>query len=365
MHIDPVEMLKRMVEIPSPSGREGEVAAYLTGAMLRLGFDAEIDEAGNAVGIRGERGPDCFEIVLLGHMDTVPAQIPVRFEGDVLFGRGTVDAKGPLAAFVCAAADLELPAQHRIVVIGAVEEEAATSWGARSARKRFSPGACVIGEPSGWNGVTLGYKGRLLADAVLEQPTGHSAGPETGAGERMVQWWQRIRTLCDEYNGGRQGLFKSLIPDLRSINTSSTGLKELAEAGVGFRLPPGMDAAGLRKAVAEIDEGVRVRFRGYEQAYSGRPDSPLVRAFTGAIRGMGARPKLKYKTGTSDMNVVGPVWQCPIAAYGPGDSKLDHTPFESISIEEYTKCIAVLKKALRDLSAKNLANGDAGPLDVP
>jgi len=60
------------------------------------------------------------------------------------------------------------------------------------------------------------------------------------------------------------------------------------------------------------------------------------------------------KTGTSDMNVVGPVWHCPIVAYGPGDSNLDHTPHEHILIEEYGRAIAVLTRVL-------VALGSAGP----
>ncbi len=62
--------------------------------MQALGFRARIDEAGNAI---GELGKGERTIVLLGHIDTVPGQIRVRREGDILFGRGTVDAKGPLA----------------------------------------------------------------------------------------------------------------------------------------------------------------------------------------------------------------------------------------------------------------------------
>ena len=67
-------------------------------------------------------------VVLLGHMDTVRGYIPVKLEDGVLFGRGAVDAKGPLAAFLCATARLvrhgAVGALRRpIVVIGAVEEE--------------------------------------------------------------------------------------------------------------------------------------------------------------------------------------------------------------------------------------------------
>jgi len=63
----------------------------------------------------------------------------------------------------------------------------------------------------------------------------------------------------------------------------------------------------------------------------------------------GARAAFKVKSGTSDMNVVGPVWSCPIVAYGPGDSTLDHTPGEHIDLDEYHRSIAVLIQVLQQL----------------
>ena len=65
-----------------------------------------------------------------------------------------------------------------------------------------------------------------------------------------------------------------------------------------------------------------------------------------ALRQAGATPRFKLKTGTSDMNVVGPVWQCPIVAYGPGVSSLDHTPNEHVVVEEFFRAVTVLKDVL-------------------
>lgn len=56
-----------------------------------------------------------------------------------------------------------------------------------------------------------------------------------------------------------------------------------------------------------------------------------------------------HKTGTSDMNVVSEVWNCPIIAYGPGDSRLDHTPDEHIDLDEYVRAVRVLELALQTL----------------
>ena len=85
---------------------------------------------------------------------------------------------------------------------------------------------------------------------------------------------------------------------------------------------------------------------GAVPAWTSPRTSPLARAFTAAFRAAELPPRFKHKTGTSDMNVLGPVWQCPIGAYGPGDSTLDHTPDERLVLAEYLRAIEVLQTAL-------------------
>ena len=161
-------LLVGLLENVSFSRQEGDATAYLVAQMAALGYDqAFIDAAGNAVGTlgTGER-----EIVLLGHIDTVPGVIPVKVIDDQLYGRGAVDAKGPLAAFTAGAIKAGAQTGWKIIVIGAVEEEAATSKGARYVATQYHPSLCVIGEPSSWDRVTLGYKGRALLECRVSRP---------------------------------------------------------------------------------------------------------------------------------------------------------------------------------------------------
>ncbi|MCY4526405.1 MAG: M20/M25/M40 family metallo-hydrolase, partial [Anaerolineaceae bacterium] len=79
-------------------------------------------------------------------------------------------------------------------------------------------------------------------------------------------------------------------------------------------------------------------------------DNSLSRAFRRAIRRHGGQPRFVTKTGTSDMNLVAPVWNCPIVAYGPGDSALDHTPDEHVDLDEYLRSIGILVTAIESLA---------------
>jgi [amino group carrier protein]-lysine/ornithine hydrolase len=352
LNFDPVQMLRRMIEIDSLSGNERELAAFLVEQMGAAGFESFIDEAGNAVGIvsskisNGHSDP-ARDIVLLGHMDTVPGRVEVRLCGEKLYGRGAVDAKGPLATFIAAAAQIEPPPGARIIVIGAVEEEAATSRGARHVADRYRPHSCIIGEPSGWDAVTLGYKGRMLTDYRLQRPMSHTAGPEISVAESAVEWWNSLRDFTAKFNRDKEKIFDQLLLSLRRIETASDGLIDSVDATVGMRLPLNIDINLLEETVREMAGDAQVRCYGREVAFQSDKNSSVARAFLRPVRLLGGNPRFKLKTGTSDMNVVGPVWGCPIVAYGPGDSRLDHTPDEHIEIEDYLRAIEVLKQVLQ------------------
>ena len=341
--MEPTTLIE-LVQHYSPSGQEENAVNYLIGRMKDLGFDkAYKDEIGNAVGVMGEGEK---QVVLLGHIDTVPGNIPVRLEGHQLFGRGTVDAKGPLVTFVCAAAKNGIIPNWRIVVIGAVEEEAATSKGARYALNIYHPDAVVIGEPSRWDHITVGYKGRLLVDYELTRKIGHTAGPEVSVCEDAHKFWHEIRKYTDEYNAQYIRIFDQLTPSLRAMNSVDDGFEQKATLTIGFRLPQTIDTEMLQHTLHRMAGDASLRFRGLEAAFRAKKNTTLARAFIKAIHREGGRLQYKVKSGTSDMNVVGPVWQCPILAYGPGDSALDHTPNENIDLREYHKAINVLSHVI-------------------
>ena len=339
-------LLHDLVAVPSPSGEEAAASRHLVGWMRANGFDdAFVDDAGNAVGIRGKGSR---QIALLGHIDTFAGFPPARVDGRILHGRGAVDAKGPLCAFAVAAQRAQLPEDLQAVVIGAVEEEAATSRGARFAATQYQPDFCVIGEPSAWDRITLGYKGRLLVEWHFRGGLSHSAGQEPSPAERAVAYWQLVERQCADYNEGIDRIFARLDASLRDINTRQDGVDGIADMTLGFRLPPGIDPGEMATKLPPAD-GAIIKTRGGERAFMSERNSVLSRLFRRAIRANRGNPRFVHKTGTSDMNVVAPLWNCPILAYGPGDSSLDHRPQEHIDLDEYLRAVAVLQAVLEAL----------------
>ena len=349
--MDELDFLKGLVSIDSPSGCEASVARYLSEGMVGLGFRARGDEAGNVVGQLGDAGSQ-RHIVLLGHMDTVPGRIPVREAGGRLYGRGTVDAKGPLAAFVWAAARVgRQPLPVRLTVIGAVDEEG-QSIGAHHLAETMAPPECVIiGEPGGWQGITLGYKGALQVTYRWVEAARHAASGHAAPAERAVAFWERLVSFSVSTNRGRTRRFEKLDAHLLAIHTFGDGLEQGVEMNLGLRLPVGLDVTELEERMPSWADGAELTFSASEPPFVASKNTALVRALLRAIRGEGGRPRFKLKTGTSDMNVVGPAWGCPIVAYGPGDSALDHTPEEHIEVAEFLRAIDVLQQVLETVIA--------------
>ncbi|MCP5021520.1 MAG: [LysW]-lysine hydrolase [bacterium] len=349
-----IDLLEELVRTPSVSRNETRASELLVKRMATLGFDAEVDEAGNAVGRIGDHGP---RIVLLGHIDTVPGEVPVRREGGKLFGRGTVDAKGPLAAFVSGAvrAYASDNLACRVEVVGCVEEEVSSSKGARFRSLGPAPDACINCEPSGWQGVTLGYKGYLKAKLELAIPITHTAGRADGVGARTCRAFVAIEDAASRFNADRGRLYDKLFAHLDNVTIHDNGLEERGVLEIRLRLPEDLGPLAAAQFLAEVLPDWTLSTEGGLAAWSSGRTDPVARLLGRAIGRSGGRPRFLRKTGTSDLNVVGPIWNCPIVAYGPGDSSLDHTPNEHIEIEEYLAGIRVLTGFLTDPNLASLA----------
>ncbi|MGI8747114.1 MAG: M20/M25/M40 family metallo-hydrolase, partial [Deinococcus sp.] len=174
----------------------------------------------------------------------------------------------------------------------------------------------------------------------------------------LAEAWFRLRGWAQGRGG--EGVFSAVQATVQGLESGSDGLTQRARGVFGLRLPPEVTPEQARHELGGlIGELVELEFGGDEVAVRHPRDGVLARALRFAIRAAGGTPVFKLKTGTSDMNVVAPRWPVPTLAYGPGDSRLDHTPDEHLDLAEYDQAVMVLRDALTRLAA-SLAAGRPG-----
>lgn len=357
MRMDPVGLLTEALVIYSPTTKEGPLAAFLCREMKALGYSkVRIDKAGNALGEIGEGGR---QILLCGHMDTVPGKLPVRVSDGFLCGRGASDAKAALCAMLVAGSK-SADAGSRITFAGATREEGDGLGIQALVESRKLADFAIFGEPSGAHRVTIGYRGRMGLHVSLRTPGGHAGSP-----------WAHVNAVDEFY--GLLGRFKRYEAEntvsgdhFRSLSISPTLVKAgsfhnvvpgVCDSTFDVRVPPGTECASIRRSLELILEelelknpGTRYRFDESTEPYEANPSSTLVRAFQRAIiMKVGLRPVLVKKTGTGDMNTFAASRRAECVTYGPGDSKLSHTDGEKVSEEDYLASIDVLAEAIRQI----------------
>jgi [amino group carrier protein]-lysine/ornithine hydrolase len=342
--VDSAAVLERLVARYSPSGQEAGAVAEFLRLARELGYRARADRAGNGIAEVGRGRPTTL---FLGHIDTVEGRTPVARRRGRVHGRGSVDAKGALAAALLAGRGFAGPGTFRVAA--AVGEET-DSRGARHLARGPRPDAVIAGEPSGWDGVTIGYKGDLRLEATFEHARSHWSSPFPTATEAAIDWLGRLRVLAESRRG--ESPFRSLGAKAVGFASDPAADPEVARITVDLRLPPGLSTAELLELLPKEPTRPRLRVLVRVEPTEVPRTDPVVVALGTAIRAEGGRPTLWRRTGTSDLNVVARTWGLGGAAYGPGDSRLDHTARESLSIAELERASAVVRGALAQLSRR-------------
>ena len=356
-----VELLKNMLKIFSPSGREEKLAAFLKEELERLGFGRVwTDEAGNVYGEIGSGSP---AVLLCGHMDTVPGEIAVKAEDGRLYGRGAVDAKASLAAMISAASSLKSSVRTgRVVVAGVVEEEKTAKGVRQLLREGLEVDYAVFGEPSGIKNVTFAYKGKLGLKVACRTVSGHVGAQHLldNAVEISVELWEKLKGRCAGYESPH-GIFYSLTPCLTKISSSRTsgGVPDVCVLEIDLRLPPKVRSEAAVALVEEVVGDFQVANQRVSvclevtdrvEPFVAKRTTPVMKALQEAILKVTGGPvKFLRKTGTGDMNIFGAETGVPVATYGPGDARLSHTSREYIDISEYLTCIEVYKSFLEEI----------------
>lgn len=384
-----VQLCQELVRRPSLSGHEHDIAAYLTDYFYRNGFDhVHTDQYGNVIGsIYGNRpGP---KLLFDGHMDTVPVEDPSKWDHDPfqaelddgkIYGRGTSDMKGALAAMVCAASQFARQTgkdfSGEIHVAGVVHEECFEGVASRAISDHIKPDYVVIGEASELN-LKIGQRGR--AEIVVETfgvPC-HSANPEKGVNAvyKMAEVIQAIRSLpAPNHPVLGDGILE--LTDIKSAPyPGASVVPEYCRATYDRRLLVGETKESVLAPIQELldrmmaqDPKLKATVRyevGCERCYTGneisgerffpgwlyQEEDDFVQAILSELRTAGLSPEItRYNFCTNGSHYAGEAG-IKTVGLGPSRENLAHTVNEYIEVDQLLKVqqgyLGVMKALLK------------------
>ena len=342
------ELLLRLVKTYTPSGQENRLHDVLSEIFEEFGYEERyIDEAGNFIASYGEGKP----ILLASHMDTVPGELKAYFDGERVYGRGAVDAKGPLLSYILGGAlAMKKVDGLKIYVAGLVREEV-DGFGARYLiNNGFKAEHILIGEPTNL-GIAIAYRGSVSCRISAEARGGHSSAPYIGdsALDRILKFLMKVR---EKYSGSSYDEITSAITVLRAGDWPGN-LPEEANAYLNVRFPKPHEPDEIIAELKALSEKYDVKLNVIDSTppIEVSINSPIVRMMIRGCLRNGVKPKIVKKTGTSDMNLLAKITKS-IAAFGPGDSRLAHTRLEFMDIKDLLKASEIIASALIELSKK-------------
>ena len=318
------ELTRRLIDIPSVTGEELAVGQFVSGYLEQLGYRVE----------RQEVAPDRFNViattdapprvVFSTHMDTVPPFIESREDEEFIYGRGSCDAKGIIAAQIFAAQRLRDEGVNEVGLLFTVDEELG-SLGAKAANEHPLARECrylINGEPTD-SRLATGTKGSVRVFITTEGRAAHSAYPEAGesAIEKLLDILNDVRA-CEWPEDPFFGTTTCNIGVI-SGGTRPNVIADKARAELQIRL--GIDIEHVRKVLEEA-VGTRGRLE-YSSAHN------PVRLF--AVNGF-EQCVVRFTTDVPYLSQ----WGKPLLL-GPGSILDAHTDHEKISKRELESAVTL------------------------
>lgn len=389
--MDVVDLAGHFIEVPSPNlpGDEREMADAVQSVAESLGIGR-----GRVVGALAQRpnvlldldfGPGGKHLALSGHLDTKPvgdaqwSTDPFKpvVEDGYLYGLGSCDMKGAIAAMLLAAAEIAQspPAAGRLTLVFTADEEYGSRFGSRylAENSLVDADAIVIGEPGGvmddWDAVHVVSRGIANIYIDVEGRQGHSSLSEVkhyvNANQQMARLLTSFATnFRPRYATNEWGVGPTINAGVMVSGGVGFGVVPGASTFASdIRLVPGMDRATLEEdlqafldAAADLDPPIESSFR-FEEAprdwlppTAVNPASDIVQACTRAVSGVLDRqvPTGVFPGTTDACWLQGMLGIPTLPAFGPGMLDRAHAADERVSIKSLRESVPIYATVIRD-----------------
>lgn len=344
--VRPADLVRELVKIPSPSGEEAAVAAYLASWLEERGL--EVHREGRNVWLSKGEGRT---LLLCSHLDTVPVgdgwtkpPLEALKEGDRIWGRGANDAKASVAAMASVVADVNPPRGARLVFAATCEEETGRPGGLPDLLPSLGKiDAAIVGEPTGLAPV-IAQKGLLALEVVVTGKQAHAARPEEGenAIERAAAAVLALKELRFERSHPALGV-PTAVPTVIKGGDRRNTIPARVELSIDVRTTPSYEPSELRDLVARaLGPHAQVTVRSERiRAVDTDPAHPIVRAAVAATDGAATR-------GSPTVSDWAFLRGIPAVKLGPGESRRSHTADEFVLEGEVERGVAVYRRVVEE-----------------
>ncbi len=364
---DPIAFLEEAVSIASHEA-VGPMREYLCEPLEECGLEPRVDEAGNVLVTRGEEaGDDGTHVVLNTHIDTVSPHVPLEVDeaAGVIYGRGSCDAKGPLAAMLAAFLSVD-PGSGRLTLAITPDEEVLSTGAHALVSREASPirtaDAVIVGEPTDLD-VCTAAKGRFEGTISLSGANAHAAEPDSGinavaALEDVLGALETFDDRADAPPEHPQLGTATLTPTVVEGGEATNQVPADCRLTVDRRSVPPETAAGFRRALcAHLREAVPADV-GVDFAFTARP-SPFLEAWEtdageAVVRALAEASGGGLRPFTAATEASYFAAYAPTVVFGPGvlaDEKgaVAHAPREYVRTADVLAAAEALERTLSRL----------------
>jgi succinyl-diaminopimelate desuccinylase len=366
--MDVVELTRALIAAESVTPARGAVFDVLEAALIPLGFAVERFVEGeapdgpveNLLATRGGTGP---HFAFAGHLDVVPPgsgwtgnAFAPEIRGDLLYGRGAVDMKGAVAAFVAAAA--RVPADGKLSLIITGDEEGPATFGTprlieRMAERGVRPDLCLVGEPTSANRlgdtIKIGRRGSTVIWIDVPGKQGHVAYPHLADNPipRLVAALAEIDALVLDHGNDWFQASNVEVTDIFTGNPATNVIPGNASARLSVRfndLHKGPDLiARIEAVVRRHAPGAQVRGTVYGEAFLTQPGALSSLVADAIETRLGVTPELSTSGGTSDARYL--VKLCPVVEFGLINATM-HKLDEAVALADLAALTDVYEEVL-------------------
>jgi acetylornithine deacetylase/succinyl-diaminopimelate desuccinylase-like protein len=328
-----------------------EMRTLLVETLEDQSTEPHVDEAGNVLASRGDGDT---HLVLNTHIDTVPPHVEYARDGDVASGRGSCDAKGPLAALLDAFLACE-PENGRVTLAVTPDEETLSTG---AAALDLDADGYIVGEPTGLD-VCTAARGRFEGTVSLGGVAAHAAEPESGvnAVAALAPLFRAVETFDDEHGPGEHEQLGGPTLTVTTVEGGEATNQVPAECRFTLdrRSVPPETADGFAAEITEhlrahAPEGVELEFAlkdrptPFLEAWATDPDAPLARELVEASGGV-ARPF----TAATEASYFAE--EAPTVVFGPGvladeEGAVAHAEREYVKLSEVEEAATAVRRTL-------------------